>query len=227
MSLIRTVNLEKKYVRGEETLVALKGISLEISEGEFVSIMGPSGSGKSTLLQIIGTLDLPTSGELYFKSKSLVGLSDHSLALFRRKNLGFVFQFFNLLPTLSALENVLLPLSLDGRESEEFRSQALELLERVGLKARAHHRPDQLSGGEMQRVALARALIHKPALLLADEPTGNLDSKNGENVLSLLREISRQKITTLVMVTHDAKAATYGTRTVTLRDGLLDGDTLC
>lgn len=206
---------------------ALDSVSLTFERGEFVAIMGPSGSGKSTLLQILGTLDLPTSGKIYFEDKDLTVMNDTELSVFRRRNLGFVFQFFNLLPTLSALDNVLLPLSLDGRVSQAYTAKALELLDQVGIKSRAHHKPDQLSGGEMQRVALARALIHSPSLILADEPTGNLDTKNGEVVLSLLRDLAKATKRTIVMVTHDQNAATYSSRKILLKDGKVEGDTTC
>lgn len=178
--LLEVKSLEKSYARGDQMVSALKGVSLEIKEGQFVSIMGPSGSGKSTLLHLMGGLDRPTKGQVILKGEAIDKLGDDELSLFRRKKLGFIFQFFNLLPTLSALENVALPRLLDGERMKSIEPKAKELLEIMGLTKRMHHKPDQLSGGEMQRVAIARALVSDPLLLLADEPTGNLDSKTGE-----------------------------------------------
>ncbi len=203
---------------------ALKGVSLDIGSGQFVSIMGPSGSGKSTLLHLMGGLDRPTSGNVIFENKSIDQLNDHDLSLFRRRKLGFIFQFFNLLPTLSAIENVALPRLLNGESINSIRPKAEELLKMMGLQNRMDHKPDQLSGGEMQRVAIARALIADPLMIFADEPTGNLDSKTGESVLKLMQELVRQHGKTIVMVTHDPKAASYGTRLIKLKDGLLDSD---
>lgn len=203
---------------------ALKGVSLDIGSGQFVSIMGPSGSGKSTLLHLMGGLDRPTSGNVIFENKSIDQLNDHDLSLFRRRKLGFIFQFFNLLPTLSAVENVALPRLLNGESINSIRPKAEELLKMMGLQNRMDHKPDQLSGGEMQRVAIARALIADPLMIFADEPTGNLDSKTGESVLKLMQELVRQHGKTIVMVTHDPKAASYGTRLIKLKDGLLDSD---
>jgi len=186
--------------------------------------MGPSGSGKSTLLYLLGALDVPTSGSIVIDGTEISSAGDAELSRFRRERLGFVFQFFNLLPTLTALENVLLPGLLAGRPRDELAPRARELMELVGLGARADHRPDELSGGEMQRVAVARALLIRPALLLADEPTGNLDSKAGTEVLRLIREATRQAGVTVVMVTHDPGAASSGDRVVRLADGKVVGD---
>jgi putative ABC transport system ATP-binding protein len=217
-------SLEKTYSRGEETIRALKGVSLEIPQGQFVSIMGPSGSGKSTLLHLMGGLDRPSSGQVILGGESIDRLSDHDLSLFRRRKLGFIFQFFNLLPTLSALENVALPRLLGNESLKEIEPRARELLGMMGLESRVHHKPDQLSGGEMQRVAIARALISDPLLILADEPTGNLDSKTGESILSLLRDMALKTGKTIVMVTHDPKAASFGNRLIRMRDGVLESD---
>jgi putative ABC transport system ATP-binding protein len=222
--LLEAKNLRKNFVRGHQQVEALRGIDLSIEKGEFVSIMGPSGSGKSTLLHLIGGLDLPTSGEVLIDGEAIQALPDDQLSAFRRRRLGFIFQFFNLLPTLNALENVALPRLLDGEAIGEVEPKARTLLEQMGLSGRMDHRPDQLSGGEMQRVAIARALIADPLLILADEPTGNLDSKTGESVLRLLAEMARERGHTILMVTHDSNAASYGTRLVRLRDGQIESD---
>ncbi|MBI3267616.1 MAG: ABC transporter ATP-binding protein [Planctomycetes bacterium] len=217
--MIRLVNVRKVFLQGSQPVAALDGLSLSVPKGEFVAIMGPSGSGKSTLLNLIGGLDTPSEGELWLDGKQVQGLTDDELTLFRRRNIGFIFQFFNLLPTLTASENVALPLLLDGRPREEAGRRAEELLEVVGLSGRREHRPDQLSGGQRQRVAIARALSTKPSLLLADEPTGNLDSKVGAEILELLKESNQRLGLTIAMVTHDAHAAAYGHRIIRLRDG--------
>lgn len=224
--LLEAKTLRKTYTRGHQEVEALKGVSLQVERGQFVSIMGPSGSGKSTLLHLIGGLDRPSGGEVRLSGEPIQDLSDHDLSAFRRRKLGFIFQFFNLLPTLTALENVALPRLLDGEAMKTVEPKAKELLEMMGLSSRMDHRPDQLSGGEMQRVAIARALVTDPLLILADEPTGNLDSKTGESVLSLLSSMAREKGHTILMVTHDSNAASFGTRLVKLRDGLLESDTL-
>ena len=226
MALIQVTDIRRQFVRPEGAVVTevLKGISFEVQAGEFVSIMGPSGSGKSTLLQILGGLDRPTSGDVRIGGESLASMDDNSLSLFRRRRLGFIFQFFNLMPTLTALENVALPLLLDGKALEEIRPRAIELLQQMGVAHRADNRPHQLSGGEMQRVAICRALVTSPPLLLADEPTGNLDTRTGTQVLETLRDIVRTRGQTLMMVTHDPKAAQYGSRLLRIRDGLIDSD---
>jgi len=199
--------------------VALAGISIDIPRGAFAAIMGPSGSGKSTLLHLIGGLDRPSGGELLVDGRLIGQMADDEVTLFRRTNIGFVFQFFNLLPTLTALENVTLPLVLDGRSKAEADQRAALLLEKVGLEKRRHHLPEALSGGEIQRVAIARALAFNPPILLADEPTGNLDSKTGQDVLSLLRQINQEHGSTVVMATHSQEAAHGADRTLYLRDG--------
>jgi putative ABC transport system ATP-binding protein len=220
--MIRCVDVCKTYRQGDNDITALAGISLDIANGSFVAIMGPSGSGKSTLMHLIGGLDRPTSGDLLVNGRLIGQMPDDQVTLFRRYKIGFVFQFFNLLPTLTALENVALPLVLDGRPTAESDDRAQALLARIGLDKRQDHLPDELSGGEIQRVAVARALAFNPPILLADEPTGNLDSKNGEAILSLLKEINREQGCTIVMVTHSDEAARYGDRTIVLRDGRVE-----
>jgi len=219
--MIQTRNLSKVYGNGT-SVRALDGVSLSVPAGEFLAVQGPSGSGKSTLLNLIGTLDRPTSGEVWVNGVNVSALQGNALADFRRANIGFVFQLFNLIPTLTALENVMLPL-LPYRRSLGFdlEARARELLERLGLGARLTHLPGQLSGGEQQRVAIARALIHTPRLILADEPTGNLDSHSSQEILALLRRLNREQGITLVLVTHDATVAAQADRVVRLRDGQL------
>lgn len=221
--MIEIKNAGKTYQQGARQVHALRDVSLSIKKGEFLSIMGPSGSGKSTLLNLIGGLDQPTSGEIFIDDRPLHGITDDELTLIRRRRIGFIFQFFNLLPILTAAENVGLPLLLEGIPFSRIKSKAVSLLEQVGLGARMEHRPEQLSGGEMQRVAIARALITEPAVLLADEPTGNLDSHTSEEIFMLLANLN-EKGQTIVMVTHDPKAAAYGTRIITLKDGILSED---
>ena len=223
--MIRCIDVRKVYRQGESEIAALDGISLEIPKGAYAVIMGPSGSGKSTLLHLIGGLDRPTSGDLLVDGRLIGQMADDDVTLFRRTKIGFVFQFFNLLPTLTALENVALPLVLDGVAKAEADRKAEALLEKVGLQARKHHLPEEMSGGEIQRIAVARALAFNPPLLLADEPTGNLDSKNGDAVLSLLREINKNDGCTIVLVTHSQEAASYGDRRIVLKDGRVERET--
>jgi len=220
--MIRCIDVRKTYRQGESEITALAGISLDISKGSFAVIMGPSGSGKSTLLHLIGGLDRPSGGDLLVDGRLIGQMADDQVTLFRRKKIGIVFQFFNLLPTLNALENVALPLVLDGRSKAEADHQAEILLTKIGLDKRRHHLPEELSGGEIQRVAVARALAFNPPILLADEPTGNLDSKNGEAILALLKRINQEDGCTVVMVTHSQEAARYGDRTIFLRDGRVE-----
>jgi len=220
--MIRCIDLCKVYRQGDNEITALAGVSLEIPRGAFAVVMGPSGSGKSTLLQLIGGLDRPSAGEILVDGRLIGQMADDEVTLFRRTHIGFVFQFFNLLPTLTALENVALPFVLDGRSKAEADRRAAALLAKVGLEARQHHLPEEMSGGEIQRVAIARALAFNPPLVLADEPTGNLDSKTGQAILSLLRQINREEGCTIVMVTHSQEAASYGDRTIFVRDGRIE-----
>jgi len=220
--MIRCIDVRKVYRQGENEIIALDGVSLDIARGEFAVIMGPSGSGKSTLLHLIGGLDRPTSGELLVDQRLVGQMADDQVTLFRRTKIGFVFQFFNLLPTLTALENVTLPFVLDGRSKEERDQRAKTLLAKVGLESRKDHLPEEMSGGEIQRIAVARAVAFDPPILLADEPTGNLDSKTGESILALLRQINRENGCTIVMVTHSQEAAGYGDRTIFFRDGKVE-----
>jgi putative ABC transport system ATP-binding protein len=217
--MIRCTDLRKIYRLGESEITALQGVSLEIAQGSFVAIMGQSGSGKSTLLHLIGGLDRPTDGELLVDGRLIARMSDDQLTLFRRAKIGFVFQFFNLLPSLTAAENVALPLVLGGLSKAAAEERVSGILARVGLERRREHLPEQLSGGEIQRVAIARALAYRPPILLADEPTGNLDSKTGESILELLRLINKDDNCTVAMVTHSQEAARYADRVITLRDG--------
>jgi putative ABC transport system ATP-binding protein len=211
----------KVYQQGRRVVQAVRGVSLCITAGEFVSIMGPSGSGKSTLLHLLGGLDTPTSGRALFNGRDLATMSDRERSLLRRTRIGFVFQFFNLLPTLTAAENVSLPLLLGGTARRTALREALLSLDRVGLSHRAEHFPEEMSGGEMQRVAIARALVTEPDAILCDEPTGNLDSANSTEILKLLRSLPESGRRSVVMVTHDRGAAAYGDRLITIRDGLL------
>jgi putative ABC transport system ATP-binding protein len=212
----------KVYQQGRRQVHALRGVSVRIDGGEFVSIMGPSGSGKSTLMHLLGALDTPSSGEVYFQGRALHTMADRELALLRRTRVGFIFQFFNLLPTLTAVENVALPLLLGGQSRRKALPPAHAVLARIGLADRATHFPDELSGGEMQRVAIARALVIEPEAVLCDEPTGNLDSASSEEVLKLLRSLPEPGRRAVVMVTHDSHAAAYGDRIVHVRDGLVE-----
>ncbi len=218
-NLLQTHNLSKQYQMGEVTVEALRGVDFVVQGGEFVAIMGPSGSGKSTLLHLMGGLDSPSEGDVSLGEKRLAHLSDDEITLVRRRQVGFIFQFYNLLPTLSAAENVALPLLMDGVRPAEYAEKVDGLLKLVGLSDRKEHKPDQLSGGEQQRVAIARAFVNDPRIVLADEPTGNLDSKSGAAVLELLRRACKELSTTVVMVTHDPRAASYADRAVFLKDG--------
>jgi putative ABC transport system ATP-binding protein len=224
MSILEAVKLWKQYRLGEQPVNALAGVDLVVEKGDFVAIMGPSGSGKSTLLHLLGGLDRPSDGEITLAGMRLSVLNDDKATLARRHNVGFVFQSFNLLPTLSAEENIILPLTIDGKNPAKYGDRLEELVNLVGLAGRRDHKPDQLSGGEQQRVAIARALITQPAILLADEPTGNLDSKTGTAIMELLRRSRDALKQTIIMVTHDPRAATYADRVVFLRDGQIQHD---
>ena len=215
------VNVAKVYLQGRRTVNAVRGVDLHIASGEFVSIMGPSGSGKSTLLHLLGALDTPTTGHVVFQGLNLQTMSDRQRSLLRRTRIGFVFQFFNLLPTLRAVENVALPLLLGGMRRSQALERAAASLERVGMTYRAEHYPEEMSGGEMQRVAIARALVTDPEAILCDEPTGNLDSATSKDILALLRNLPERGKRSVVMVTHDRKAAEYGDRVIHIRDGLV------
>ena len=216
--MININSLSKEYVMGDNKLLALDNIDLSINEGDFVSIMGSSGSGKSTLMNIIGCLDVPSSGEYHFRDKDVSTLNSNKLAELRNKDIGFVFQNFNLLPRLNATENVVLPLLYSGKNLKERNELAIEALESVGLKDRVHHRPNQLSGGQQQRVSIARAIAGSPKLILADEPTGALDSKTGLEIMKILNDLNAKGIT-IVLVTHEDDIANYGSRIIKMKDG--------
>lgn len=218
-ALVELQGVHRTFGEGAAAVSAVAGIDLSIAEGELVAIVGPSGAGKSTLLQLMGGLDRPTAGRVLVEGSDLACLSDRELTLFRRRRMGFVFQFFNLLPLFTALENAALPLSLDGVPRVAAEARARELLERVGLTSRQDHLPDQLSGGERQRLAIARALAASPPLVLADEPTGNLDRARGNEILTLLQSLVQEAGVTIVVVTHDAEAANRASRVVEIVDG--------
>jgi putative ABC transport system ATP-binding protein len=224
MSVLETKDLMKRYELGEHEVIALEKVEFVVEKGEFVAIMGPSGSGKSTLLHLIGGLDQPSDGNIALDGQQLSLMSDKQITLLRRRNIGFVFQFYNLIPTLSAEENITLPLIIDGENKRDYKERVETILELIGLTSRRKHKPEQLSGGEQQRVALARALITTPAIVLADEPTGNLDSKTGKAIMKLLRRSCDELGQTMVVVTHDPKAASIADRVVFLRDGHIDGE---
>lgn len=219
MSLVQTENLTKIYGKGDTAVTALDHVSLSVNPGEFVAIMGPSGCGKSTLLHLLGGLDTPSEGRVLIDGSSLGDLSDDALTQLRRRKIGFVFQFFNLIPVLNATENAALPLTLDGMSAANAKDKSTAWLEKVGLGNRLNNRPDQLSGGQQQRVAVARALVTDPVLVLADEPTGNLDTHASGEIAALLRQVAREWGRAVVMVTHDTNIAAYAGRIIFLRDG--------
>ena len=223
MSLIRFQKISRRYQMGTETVHALREVSLEIERGEYVAIMGPSGSGKSTLMNLIGCLDSPTSGTYELNGTDVSQMDDNQLADVRNREIGFVFQTFNLLARSNALHNVELPLIYAGVDSEERRRTALESLAQVGLADRVHHKPNELSGGQRQRVAVARALVNRPSILLADEPTGNLDSKTGTEIMALFEELARGG-NTIIVVTHEEEIARHARRILRIRDGLIASD---
>lgn len=222
-AIIETVDLNKTFKLGDLDVEVLKDINVGIGKGEFVSIMGPSGSGKSTLLYLIGGLDKPTSGSIKISGKELSGMNDKEQSIMRRRDIGFVFQFYNLIPNLNVEENIMLPILLDGKKMKEYRNKLDEILDIVGLSDRRKHTPRELSGGQQQRVAIARALINEPDIILADEPIGNLDSKTGTEVMDLLQRINHEKGKTIVQVTHSKEAADYGQRIINVRDGKVWG----
>jgi len=223
LPIIQVRNLVRIYTMGEAEVRALRGVTFDIDHGTYVAVMGPSGSGKTTLMDILGCLSKPTAGEYYFKGKLVTELSETDLAEIRNEEVGFVFQNFNLLPRATALKNVELPLLYAGMTGKERREQAAKALEAVGLGDRMDHRPNELSGGQRQRVAIARALVNEPAILFADEPTGNLDSKSGESILALFDELHRRG-NTIVMVTHEREVAEHAQRIMSFRDGMLVED---
>lgn len=221
--LISIQNLTKSYALGDTDIPVLHGINLEIEKNEYVAIMGPSGSGKSTLMNILGCLDNPTTGHYYFNDIDVSGLDDDSLSKMRNREIGFIFQNFNLLPRINALQNVELPLVYAGATAADRRERALKALERVGLADRIHHKPSELSGGQRQRVAIARALVTNPGILLADEPTGALDSKTGVDIMRLFDEL-HQEGNTIILITHEQEIADYANRNIHIRDGIIHSD---
>lgn len=226
MSLIQAENLTKVYGSGETAVTALDHVNLTVNPGEFVAVMGPSGCGKSTLLHLLGGLDKPTSGNVIIDGQALVKLSDDALSQMRRRKIGFVFQFFNLIPILTSVENAALPLLLDGVSATKAKEQAIDWLTKVGLGHRLGSRPDQLSAGQQQRVAIARALITEPVLVLADEPTGNLDTKSSDEIAVLLKQVAKDWGRAVLMVTHDPRIAAYADRIVFLKDGKIVNETI-
>ncbi|MFD3157766.1 ABC transporter ATP-binding protein [Haloimpatiens sp. FM7330] len=221
--MIEIKNLYKKYKMGDEVLTVLDNINLEIKDGEFAAIVGPSGSGKSTLMNMIGGLDIPTKGSVLIDGEDISKLKDKKISKFRNEKIGFVFQSFNLEPTFTALENVMLPLMFSGISEKERKKRALETLQLVELENRKNHKPTQLSGGQRQRVSIARALVNDPKIILADEPTGNLDSKTGETIMGILREF-KNKGYTIIMVTHNMEEAKYADRVIKIHDGMIKED---
>ncbi len=224
MPIVETHDLTRVYGEGDAAVTALEGVSVSLEQGEYVAVMGPSGCGKSTLLNLIGGLDKPTSGTVEIDDQEITTLDDDTLTELRRKRMGFIFQFFNLLPVLDATENAALPLMLDGVSSAEAKHRAAEWLDRVGLGDRLDARPDQLSGGQQQRVAVARALVGEPALVLADEPTGNLDTRSSDEIADLLAQVSGEWLRTVLMVTHDLKIAGHAHRVLLMKDGRIVDD---
>ena len=222
MEILKVENLTKSYGKGETKVDALKNINLSINKGEFVAIVGPSGSGKSTLLHLIGGVDRPTSGKVFINDVDIYSLKEKDLSIFRRRNVGLIYQFYNLIPVLSAKENILLPAELDNRKIDK--KYLDDLLKTLGLKERENHLPNELSGGQQQRTSIGRALINRPSIVLADEPTGNLDSKNSKEVLELLKLSVKRYNQTLIMITHDTNIALQADRVITIEDGIIKDD---
>jgi len=223
--LIKITNIKRDFALGNEIVYVLKGIDLEINKGEYVALMGPSGSGKSTLMNLLGCLDTPTSGNYILNGKDVSQMQDDELADIRNKEIGFIFQTFNLLPRTTALDNVALPMIYAGYSKSERNARATEVLKQVNLADRMDHQPNQLSGGQRQRVAIARALVNKPSIILADEPTGNLDSKTSEEIMALLEEIHKNG-NTIIVVTHEEEIAAHAKRIIRMRDGMIESDTI-
>ncbi len=223
-TVLKVDNLSRRYATGGDVVHAIDGVSFEVRCGQFIALMGASGSGKSTLLHLLAGLDVPTEGRVVIDGRPIAQMTDRQRTLFRRSHIGFVFQSFNLLPTLTAAENVAIPLMIGGAGQRESREKALEFLASVGLEGRSTHRPAALSGGEQQRVAIARALVIDPSIILADEPTGNLDSRHGEEIWQLLRRLSTEEGRTIVVVTHEAAGAAYADRVIVMRDGTIMGE---
>lgn len=224
MEVANLTNITRTFTIGKVETRALRGVDLKIESGEFTALVGPSGSGKTTLLQIIGCLDLPTTGTVLINGRDATKLNRNQRADLRKSTLGFIFQFFALIPTLTAYENVEMPLLLNNSKPAERKQRVMELLEAVGLSDRAHHRPDQLSGGEQQRVAVARALAPRPLIILADEPTANLDTENGKQVMEIMQRLNHETGVTFVFATHDPRVIKYAKRVITLRDGMIDAN---
>jgi len=222
--MIIVKDIKKTYRMGDQSIDALRGVSLSVSDGEFISLMGPSGSGKSTLMSIIGCLDRPTSGSYKLFNKEVSDLSDDELAKIRNEKIGFIFQSFNLLPRFSAIKNVELPLIYSGLPAEEWRKRSLDAMKAVGLENRIDHKPTELSGGQQQRVAIARALVNNPGIILADEPTGNLDSKSGEQIMAILQHLNEEKGVTIILVTHEPNIARFSKRIIHIKDGAIVKD---
>ncbi|MCH5268791.1 MAG: ABC transporter ATP-binding protein [Lachnospiraceae bacterium] len=222
MEILRVENLTKVYGQGENEVRALDGVSFSVEQGEFLAIIGPSGSGKSTLLHILGAVDIPTSGKVYVEGKDVFEQNEEQLAIFRRRQVGLIYQFYNLIPVLDVQENITLPVLMDGRKVNETRLQ--EMVEMLHLQGREKHLPNQLSGGQQQRVSIGRALMNDPAIVLADEPTGNLDSKNSQEIMSLLRESNEKYQQTLIMITHDENIALQADRIIAIEDGKITRD---
>ena len=222
MKILEIVNLCKAYGKGETKVDALKNVSFDVDQGEFVAIVGPSGSGKSTLMHILGGVDVPTSGQVVISGTDISGLDESNLAIFRRRQIGLIYQFYNLIPILNVEENMTLPILLDGKKPDK--KLLNELVEKLGLSERLKHLPNQLSGGQQQRVSIGRALMNHPALLLADEPTGNLDSENSKEIISLLRKFNKEYNQTVIIITHDERIALSADRVITIEDGQITRD---